>query len=129
MKANLLKIYHDFRDAMHVVGFFTLAYWFIGLLEIDFYTWQKIVLALVLSALGYAIGHAYEGIRYMFFGEPTSNSDANLSCMGFSLGSWIIIFIPNITFINVYMFYFCLIIFAIDVLWAICKKLKRKTSK
>jgi len=124
MKPNLLKIYIQLRNAMHVIGFFTLAYWLISFTDISMPNYQKIILGLFLSALGYGAGHGYEGIRYMFFGEPTSNSDANLSWIGFSLGSWLIIFAPNITFINVYMFYFCLGLLVIDVFFAICKKLK-----
>jgi hypothetical protein len=72
-------IYHQFRNVMHVVGFFTLAYKGLGLLDLDLWTWQKIVLGFVLSAIGYGLGHGYEGLRNIFFGDKVSNSDGNLS--------------------------------------------------
>jgi len=117
-------IYHQFRNVMHIVGFFTLAYKGLGLLDLDLYTWQKIVLGLFLSAIGYGLGHGYEALRNIFFGDPTSNSDGNLSWIGFTVGAFLILFVPNINFINTYLFYFCLCLFLIDNIHAFIKKKK-----
>jgi len=116
------KIYHQFRNLMHVVGFLTLAYKGLGLLDLDLWTWQKIVLGFVLSAIGFGLGHAYEGIRYMLFGNPVSKSDGNLSWIGFTAGTFLILFVPNINFINTHLFYFCLTLFLFDNGYAIIKK-------
>lgn len=115
-------IYHQFRNIMHVVGFFTLAYKGLGLLNLDLYTWQKIVLGLVLSVLGFGLGHAYEGVRYMVFGDPVSKSDGNLSGIGFTAGTFLVLFLPNINFINTYLFYFCLILLVLDNVYAFKRK-------
>ena len=120
------KIYHQFRNVMHVIGFFTLAYKGLGLLNLDLWTWQKIVLGLVLSVIGFGLGHAYEGVRYMVFGNPTSKSDGNLSGIGFTAGAFLILFVPNIGFINTYLFYFCLSLFLIDNSYAVYKKYKKQ---
>jgi hypothetical protein len=115
-------IYHQFRNVMHVIGFLTLAYKGLGLLDLDLPNWQKIVLGLVLSFLGFVLGHAYEGIRYMIFGDPVSKSDGNLSGIGFTAGTFLILFVPNINFINTYLFYFCLTLFVLDNFLAVRKK-------
>jgi hypothetical protein len=124
MKPNLLKIYIQLRNAMHVIGFFTLAYWLISFTDISMPNYQKIILGLFLSALGYGAGHGYEGLRYMFFEEPTSNSDSNLSWIGFSLGAFLALFIPNIKFIDFYLFKFCLLLFVLDTINAYLKNRK-----
>jgi hypothetical protein len=116
------KIYFEFRNVMHVIGFFTLAYKGLGLLNLDLWTWQKIVLGFVLSAIGFGLGHGYEGVRYMFFGDPVSKSDGNLSWIGFTAGTFLILFIPNIIFINTYLFYFCLSLFVLDNVYAFKNK-------
>jgi hypothetical protein len=116
------KIYHQFRNVMHVVGFLTLAYKGLGLLDLDLWTWQKIVLGFVLSAIGFGLGHGYEGVKYMLFGDPVSKSDGNLSWIGFTAGAFLILFIPNIGFINTYLFYFCLSLFVLDNGYAIKRK-------
>jgi hypothetical protein len=121
-------IYHQFRNVMHVVGFLTLAYKGLGLTDLDLPTWQKIVLGLVLSAIGYGLAHAYEGVRYMLFGDPVSKSDGNLSWIGFTIGAFLILFVPNIGFINTYLFYFCLTLFVLDNGYAILKKYKIKIN-
>jgi hypothetical protein len=110
---------------MHLVGFFTLAYWMLSNLEIIFYTWQKIALAIVLTIIGFVIGHVYEGARFIFFKEPTNNLDAILSGIGFSLGTILVLIKNDITFISTYMFYFCLGLFVIDTAWAIYRKVKK----
>jgi hypothetical protein len=115
-------IYHQFRNVMHVVGFFTLAYTGLGLLDLDLWTWQKIVLGFVLSAIGFGLGHGYEGLRNIFFGDKVSNSDGNLSWIGFTAGVFLIMFIPNIIFINTYLFYFCLSLFVLDNVYAFKNK-------
>ena len=107
---------------MHVVGFFSLAYKCLGLLDLDLWLWQKIVLGLVLSVLGFGLGHAYEGVRYMVFGDPVSKSDGNLSGIGFAIGAFLVLFVPNIVFINTYLFYFCLSLFVLDNVLAIKRK-------
>jgi hypothetical protein len=117
------KIYHQFRNVMHVIGFFTLAYKGLGLLDLDLWTWQKIVLGFVLSAIGYGLGHGYEGLRNIFFGDKVSKSDGNLSWIGFTAGAFLVMFIPNITFINIYLFYFCLSLFVADNVYAVFKKI------
>ena len=119
------NIYIQFRNAMHLVGFFTLAYWMLSNLEIIFYTWQKIALAIVLTIIGFVIGHVYEGARFIFFKEPTNNLDAILSGIGFSLGTILVLIKNDITFISTYMFYFCLGLFVIDTAWAIYRKVKK----
>lgn len=115
-------IYHQFRNVMHLVGFLTLAYKGLGLLDLDLWTWQKIVLGLVLSVIGYGLGHGYEGLRNIFFGDKVSNSDGNLSWIGFTAGTFLILFVPNIWFINTYLFYFCLTLFVLDNFLAIKRK-------
>jgi hypothetical protein len=119
------KIYLEFRNVMHVVGFFTLAYWGLSKLEIHFYLWQKILLAFVLSAIGYAVGHGYEGLRKILFGDPVSNSDGNLSWLGFTLGVITVLINNDITFISTYLFYICLTMFIIDFILAIKRKNKK----
>jgi hypothetical protein len=113
---------------MHVVGFLTLAYKGLGLLDLDLPNWQKIVLGLVLSVIGFGLGHAYEGVRYMFFGDPVSKSDGNLSWIGFTAGAFLVMFIPNINFINTYLFYFCLSLFVLDNGYAVYKNYKIKIN-
>jgi len=115
-------IYHQFRNIMHVVGFFTLAYKGLGLLDLDLWVWQKIVLGLFLSVIGFGLGHAYEGVRYMLFSDPVSKSDGNLSGIGFTIGAFLVFFIPNINFINTYLFYFCLSLFVLDNVYAFKRK-------
>ena len=116
------KIYHQFRNVMHVIGFFTLAYKGLGLLNLDLWTWQKIGLGLVLSVLGYGLGHAYEGLRNIFFNDPISNSDGTLSWFGFTAGAFLVFFVPEIGFINTYLFYFCLSLFVLDNVYAFKRK-------
>jgi hypothetical protein len=83
--------------------------------------WQKILLAFVLSAVGYAVGHGYEALRKILFGDPVSNSDGNLSWFGFTLGVITVLINNDISFINTYMFYSCLTMLVVDVLLAIKK--------
>lgn len=113
---------------MHVIGFLTLAYKGLGLLDLDLWDLQKILLGLFLSALGFGLGHSYEGVRYMLFGDPVSKSDGNLSGIGFTSGTFLILFVPNIGFINTYLFYFCLTLFVLDNGYAILKKYKIKIN-
>lgn len=120
------KIYIQFRNAMHIVGFLTLAYWLIGKAEIIFSLGEKIALWVFLTALGFVAGHAYEGLRFMLFQEPTSKLDGNLSGIGFSLGTALVLFNNDIKFINVYMFYFCLALLVLDTAWAFYRKNKKK---
>jgi hypothetical protein len=58
----------------------------------------------------------------MFFGDPVSKSDGNLSWIGFTAGTFLILFIPNIIFINTYLFYFCLSLFVLDNVYAFKNK-------
>jgi hypothetical protein len=58
----------------------------------------------------------------MLFGDPVSKSDGNLSGIGFTAGVFLVMFIPNINFINTYLFYFCLSLFLFDNGYAIIKK-------
>lgn len=116
------KIYLQFRNWMHVVGFFALAYWGLGFFDLNLWVWQKIALGLFLSAIGYGIGHGYEALRKIFFNNPTSNSDGNLSWIGFTIGSALVLFYPGIVFINVYVFWFCLILFIFDNVYPFIKK-------
>lgn len=122
MKQKLVKVYNELRNWMHVIGFLTLAYKMIGLTKLDLWTWQKIVLGLFLSALGYGIGHGYEGLRKILFGDPTSTADGNKSWIGFSIGVCLVMLIPGIKFINVYLFWFCLVLFVLDNGYAVYKK-------
>jgi len=122
---KIREIYIAVRDFLHIVGFFTLAYWMLSKLYLDLGIGGKIALGLVLSALGYGVGHGYEGLRYRLFKEPTDVGDGNRSWLGFTLGVILVMINAEIQFINTYMFFGCLILLGVDVIYAIYKKYKK----
>jgi len=118
------KTYHQIRNYLHIVGFFTLAYWLLhGLGIIDFYLWQKIIgCAFIGISLGGTIAISYEFARLVIFKDPAEQLDVIRSTIGFVIGTYLVAFFENITFILIYMFYFCLTLFVLDLVNAIRKK-------
>lgn len=112
------KIYHEIRNYLHIVGFFTLAYWLLhGYGIIDFLLWQKIVGGIFIGIpLGGFLAFAYELGGLVFFKKNPDTADAIRSIIGFVIGTFLVAFIENINFILVYMFWFCFALFVLDFL-------------